>query len=262
MSQRCTALSATALAVLLFGCAKDEALVDVKGACADAHKAQVCTYAKMKGATLVEAGFVIPMASIENAPVHAEMTWPPKADAVIAFPDAVTKQGGVHQLTFYWESDGHPPGAFLTPHFDFHFTTVSAAEMAAMDCKDLTKPAALPAAYGLPDVPLPPDMAKMTGVPSLIGLCVPQMGMHAILTSEIDRKDAFDGTMVIGYYKGKVVFIEPMIAKSMLMKMRSFDLPIPDMPGFTSAHPTRFHAEWDATGKSYRFTLTGFTPVT
>lgn len=262
MSIRHGAPAALVLALSLAGCTKEEALVDVKGACADANKAQVCTYAKMKGATLVETGFVLPIASIENAPLHAEMTWPPKADAVVDFPEAATKQGGVHQLTFYWESDGHPPGAFLTPHFDFHFTTVSAAETAAMDCKDVSKPAALPAAYGLPDITLPPDMAKMTGVPTLIGLCVPQMGMHAILTSEIERKDAFDGTMVIGYYKGKVIFIEPMIAKSMLMKMQSFDLPIPDMPGFTTAHPTKFHAEWDATNKSYRFTMTGFTPVT
>src|SRR6185437_1254206 len=124
------------------------------------------------------------------------MSWPPKADAVIDFPDVATKQGGMHQLTFYWESDGHPPGAFLTPHFDFHFTTVPAAEVAAMDCKDVSKPTALPAAYSLRDEPLPPDMAKMTGVPSLIGLCVPLMGMHAVLTREIERKDTFDGTMV------------------------------------------------------------------
>jgi hypothetical protein len=262
MSQRIPALTAIALTFVLGACAKEEAVVDVKGSCADANKAQMCTFAKMKGATLVETGFVLPIASIENAPLHAEMTWPPKADAAVDFPDAATKQGGVHQLTFYWESDGHPPGAFLNPHFDFHFTTVPAAEFSAMDCKDVSKPAALPAAYGLPDVPLPPDMAKMTGVPTLVGLCVPQMGMHAILSSEIERKDSFDGTMVIGYYKGKVVFIEPMIAKSMLMKMQSFDLPIPDMPGFTTPHPTKFHAEWDAPNKSYRFTMSGFTPAT
>ncbi|HEX7545905.1 MAG TPA: hypothetical protein VF368_04215 [Gemmatimonadaceae bacterium] len=40
---------------------------------------------------------------------------------------------------------------------------IGGLERAAIDCKDLNKPAALPAAFALPDIPLPPDMAKMTG---------------------------------------------------------------------------------------------------
>jgi hypothetical protein len=99
-------------------------------------------------------------------------------------------------------------------------------------------------------------------VKSMIGLCVPGMGMHSLLASEFARKDAFEGSMVIGYYKGKAIFIEPMISKAMLMKKASFDLPIPDVPGLTGAHPTKFHAEWDAAGNSYRFAFTGFTSAT
>jgi hypothetical protein len=131
-----------------------------------------------------------------------------------------------------------------------------------MDCKDLSKPASLPAAYGLPDIPLPPEMAKMMGVPALIGLCVPQMGMHAMLTTEIERKDAFNGSMVIGYYQGKPTFIEPMVTKAMLMEKKSFDFPIPAIPGLPGAHPTKFHAEYDAAQQAYRFTLSAFTPAT
>ncbi len=129
-----------------------------------------------------------------------------------------------------------------------------------MDCKDLSKPAVLPAGYQLPDVPLPPEMAGMMGVPALIGLCVPQMGMHAILATEIERKDAFSGSMVIGYYQGKPIFIEPMLTKAMLLEKRSFDLPMPEVPGMTGPHPTRFRAEYDSTQQAYRFTLSGFTP--
>jgi hypothetical protein len=132
----------------------------------------------------------------------------------------------------------------------------------AMDCTDVSKPASLPAGYGLPDIPLPPEMAKMMGVPALIGICVPHMGMHALLTTEIERKDAFNGSMVIGYYKGKPIFIEPMISKAMLMEKKSFDLPIPDVPGLGGAHPTKFHAEYDATQHAYRFTFSGFTTAT
>jgi hypothetical protein len=255
-------ISVTAMALAVAACAKNDALVDVKGTCADAYKAQVCTWAQMKGQTLVEAGIVVPIASIENAPAVEPMAWPPVAVATLDLPDAARAQGGLAHFTMYWEAGAHPPGAFMTPHFDFHFYTVPSSELAAMDCKDLSKPAALPASFALPDIPLPPEMAKMTGVSSLVGLCVPGMGMHAILSSEVERKDAFSGTMVIGYYKGKPIFIEPMLAKSMLMKKESFDLPIPDIPGLTGAHPTKFHADYDAAQQVYRFRFSAFTPAT
>jgi hypothetical protein len=250
------------LAISVSACAKDDAIVDVKGSCADAFKAQMCTYAKTKGNMLVEAGAVIPIATIENSPKTAPMAWPPVADAVANMPDSSVKQSGMTHLTLYWEADGHPPGAFMTPHFDFHFYLVPPAEVAAMDCRELSKPAALPASFVLRDQELPPDMQKMTGVKSLVGLCVPGMGMHSILASEYDRKDAFEGSMVIGYYKGKAVFIEPMIAKATLMKKASFDIPMPDVPGLTGARPTKFHAEWDSAKNSYTFMFTGFTPAT
>ena len=262
MSHRALTVSAVLLAFAAGACAKDDALVDVKGTCADAFKAQVCTWAKMSGTTLVEAGAVVPLASIENAPAQMPMAWPPEALLSLDLPDAARQQGGLTQLTMFWEAEGHPPGAYLTPHFDFHFYTVPPSERSAMDCKDLSKPATLPAAYGLPDIPLPPEMARMMGVPALIGLCVPQMGMHALLTSEIERKDAFSGSMVIGYYKGKPIFIEPMLSKAMLMQKQSFDLAIPDVPGLAGAHATKFHAEYDAAQQAYRFTFSAFTPAT
>jgi hypothetical protein len=258
MPHRVLTVSAFLLAFAVGACSKGDALVDLQGGCADAFKAQVCTWAKMKGTTLVEAGAVVPLASLENAPADAPMVWPPVALVVLDMPDAVRQQGGLTQLTMYWEAGGHPPGPFMTPHFDFHFYTVPPSERATMDCKDESKPAALPAAYGLPDIPLPPEMAQMMGVPTLVGVCVPQMGMHAILATDIERKDAFSSSMVIGYYKGKPIFIEPMVAKAMLMKKASFDLPIPDVPGLAGPHPTKFHAEYDAAGQAYRFIFSAF----
>jgi hypothetical protein len=100
-------------------------------------------------------------------------------------------------------------------------------------------------------------MAKMVGVPALIGLCVPGMGMHSLLQTEMDSKDMFRGTMVVGYYRGKPVFIEPMLTKVMLMEKKSFDLAIPQIPGM-GAHPTKFQAVYDAAKNSYRFTFSDF----
>jgi hypothetical protein len=261
MSHLVRSISAALGALALGACTGEAPLVEVKGACADVFKAQVCTWAKTMGTNLVEAGAVVPLASIENAPADQPMVWPPAAAAEIDMPAPVPEQGGLTQLAMYWEAGGHPPGAFMTPHFDLHFYTVAPSERPAMDCKDLTKPATLPAAYGLPDIPLPPEMAQMMGVPALIGLCVPQMGMHALLTSEIERKDAFSGSMVIGYYKGKPIFLEPMLSRAMLLRKQSFDLAIPDVPGLAGAHPTKFHAEYDVTQQAHRFTFTAFAPA-
>lgn len=238
--------------------ARDTALTQVKGACADVFKGQVCTTSTMKGTTLVEVGAVIPLASIENAPADVPMVWPPVPTASIELPDVIRQQAGLRQFTVDWNAGGHPPAAFMTPHFDFHFYLIPRAEIAAIDCKSENKPAALPSGYTLPDIPLPPEMAGMMGVSRLVGLCVPQMGMHAILTTEVARTDAFGGTMVIGYYKGAPIFIEPMISKTMLMKKASFDLPVPSVPGLTGPRPTKFHAEYDAAQQAYRFTLSGF----
>lgn len=261
MSHRVQSISAVLLALAVGAFTGEAPTVEVKGACADVFKAQVCTWAKTKGKNLVEAGAVVPLASIVNAPADQPMVWPPAAAAEIDMPRPAVQHGGFTQLTVFWEPGGHPPGAFMTPHFDFHFYTVAASERAAIDCSDVSKPASLPAGYGLPDIPLPPEMAKMMGVPALIGLCVPHMGMHALLTTEIERKDAFNGSMVIGYYKGNPIFIEPMVSKAMLMEKKSFDLPIPEVPGLVGPHATKFHAEYDASHQAYRFIFSGFAPA-
>jgi len=249
------------LAMLLSACAKKEVpLVEVKGQCADLFKSQVCTWAKMQGATVVEAGATVPIASIDSSPSSEPMAWPPVAAAVASLPDSAQSGTGFHQLTVYWEPMGHPPGPYMTPHYDFHFNLFTAVEIAAIDCKDLSKPAALPAGYALPDVPLPPPMAKMLGVESLIGLCVPQMGMHSLPAAELANASQFKGDMVIGYWKGKPVFIEPMLTRAMLLEKKSFDLPIPTVPGLAGIYPRKFHAEWDAKTNAYQFVFSGFAP--
>ena len=237
----------------------DTATADLKGTCADVYKSPVCTFSKMQGSNVLEVGVVVPLASIENAPAKEAMVWPPKSLASVDLSDASRKQSGLSTFTMFWESEGHPPGPYLTPHLDFHFYTISAAEIAAIDCADLSKPTALPAAYALPDIPLPPDMAKMMGVKTLVGLCVPGMGMHAMPASELASKEVFRGTMVVGYYKGKPIFIEPMVTKAMLMEKKSFDLDVPNVPGMSGPHPTKFHADFDATKQEYRMIFSGFT---
>jgi hypothetical protein len=144
--------------VLLAGavgaCAATTPVAEIKGECAEAYQGQLCTWARMRGTTVVDVGATVPVASIENAPREAQMVWPPVPTARLRLPESVREQTGLTELTMFWEASGHPPQPFLTPHFDFHFYTIPGEERLAIDCADASKPPVLPAAYGLPDVDL------------------------------------------------------------------------------------------------------------
>jgi len=248
-----------ALAALLGACApKSVPIVEVKGECADVFQGQVCTWVRMQGTTVVEAGATVPVASIENAPKEEPMGWPPVAVARLKLPETANPQTGLTELTVYWEPTGHPPGPYLVPHFDFHFYTVSPEAQEAIDCADSTKPSALPAGYASPDLTLPPMMAQMAGTKTLIGLCVPHMGMHSLLAAQMNDTVPFRGAMVIGYYHGSTVFIEPMLTRALLLEKKPIELPIPTIPGMAGPYPRTWHGDYDAQQQAYRFVFTGF----
>ena len=259
MRRSMTTLSVSFLAAVLWGCAADTPVSEVKGECSDAFGARICSFAKMQGENVIEVGTIVPLASIEGVPAEIPMIMPMPPHAKVLIPEAAQAQAGLTEFTFYWEPGGHPPQTFLTPHFDFHFYLIPPAEREAIDCMDTSKPAELPAGYVLPDEKLPPELAKMLGTDVLVGVCVPQMGMHSLLASEYDAAEPFRGTMVIGYWKTKPIFIEPMISKAMLLEKKSFTLPVPSVPGLTGPHPTTFRADYDEQAQAYRFTWSGFT---
>jgi hypothetical protein len=246
------------LAATLCACAKEPPVVQVKGECSDVFHGQVCTWARVKGTTVVEVGADVSLASIDGAPKEDQMAWPPVPVARLALPKEAQVQSGLTELTMYWEAMGHPPAPYLTPHFDFHFYTVPPEQQAAIDCADASKPPALPAAYSMMDLPLPPPMAKMTGVDTLFGLCVPRMGMHSMLTTELESKDLFRGSMIIGYYHAKPIFVEPMLSRAMLLEKHSFDLPVPSIPGMTGSYPRTFHASYEELPQVYHFVFSTF----
>ena len=107
---------------------EETSISEIKGACADIHNSQVCTWAKMQGETVLEVGATVPIASIENAPADTAMVWPPVPVATLDIPEAARQKSGMGNLTVFWEPHGHPTPTFLTPHFDFHFNGISAAE--------------------------------------------------------------------------------------------------------------------------------------
>ncbi len=240
------------VSLALAGCSNNKVQV-VQGSCHDMNGAQVCVWGEMTGKTLTSFGATIPLAAISNAPDSIPMVWPPVADAILPLPAEVTSATGFTAATFYWEPDGHPPAPYLTPHFDFHFYHIPTAQIDAIDCADTTKPAQLPAGYELPDETIP-------GMGTLVGICVPKMGMHSLPTAEANGTTLFGHDILIGYNHQQPIFVEPMISKATLMKQQTFADDVPAVPnGAAGVHyPTHFEATWDSTAKAYKFTFTGF----
>ena len=242
-------LTVGALALGLAACAKPEI---VAGECRPVFGSDVCAWSESKGSELLSYGATVPIGAIENAPADAEMAWPPVPAASIPLPESVSAATGLKTLTIVWEPHGHPPGPYLTPHFDFHFYNLSIAEIEAIDCADVTKPSALPTGYALPDVEIP-------GLGMLVGLCVPKMGMHALLASALEGTEIFEKAMVVGYDKTNPIFVEPMLSRALLLKRSGFTLEMPVVPGAPEnvRYPTSFRADYDSTANAYRFVFSG-----
>jgi hypothetical protein len=181
------------------------------------------------------------------------MVWPPQQLAAIELPVEARTSLGIDHLGVNWEAHGHPPAPFMTPHFDFHFYNASQSEVRAIDCSDDTKPSKLPARHTLPDIDVP-------GLGVLVGLCVPEMGMHAMTEEELKATDPFEATIVMGYYGGDPIYFEPMISRERLLEKSDFGLPVPTIENLPAGvhYPSEFRAEYDAAQEHYRLVFTGF----
>jgi hypothetical protein len=229
------------------GCSREKL---VQGECRQVNGADVCAWHTMQGDRVLSFGATIPVKVAENAPADMPMVWPPKADATIPLSDMVKTATGFDNITIFWEPHGHPPGPYLTPHFDVHFNT---GDVSKIDCADSTKPAAVPVGYELPDVTIPQ-------IGTLVGICAPGMGMHALPSAELHATDLFQKTMIVGYYHKQPIFVEPMITKETLMGRKTFAIDIPAVPDAPAGmhYPTRFSAVYDSTAAAYRFRFSDF----
>ena len=225
----------------------------VQGECQSVYGGNVCTFGTMAGDRIVDFGATIPLASVENAPADGEMVFPPRSLGDVALPPEIAAATGFDHLGVNWEPHGHPPALFLTPHFDFHFYTIAPERVAQIDCADVRKPTAIPVTYTLPDEEIP-------GLGTLVGLCVPNMGMHAMLRAELDDTEPFNASMILGYYRQNFIFLEPMIAQAKLLEARSFTMEVPAVtnPGANVKWPARFEATYDESAGAYRFVFSGF----
>ena len=254
MKKKLTGLAIiAALAMLGLTYASAGAPLAISPSCGLVLDAEVCVSAIMDGTSVRELSVTVPLRLIEAAPAEVEMSWPPEELAAIALPDDVRAALGIDHLGINWEAHGHPPGPFLTPHFDFHFYNVGRDELATLDCTDESKPTSIPPGYMLPDINAP-------GLGMLLGLCVPRMGMHAMPENEVEAAEPFRATMVMGYYGGAPIFFEPMVSRARLLERSDFALTVPSVSTLPAGvlYPSEFVAVYEAAADQYRFVMTGF----
>lgn len=203
------------------------------------------------GLPILEVGFELPLAAVEAAPTSGD-----KHETVrLGFPEGVKTWTGIDHLDLDFNAGGHPPpGVYNVPHFDMHFYTITAAEQDAIDCADKTMPAADRVPQGF--MVIPPDAP----------MCEAKMGFHApdLSAPELQPSPApFTRTMVLGYYGGKMNFIEPMATRAFLLEKKDFTLAIgkPAKLGRKAWYPSTCTGKFDATKNAWSISLSGFAEI-
>ncbi|RYG43108.1 hypothetical protein EON79_17625 [bacterium] len=210
------------------------------------HIAQ--TYALLNASgTVLEAGVTVPYEAIETPPEGSGHTphsvGPAGSFLSLDWPAEVKSQTFFDHYEMHWNPNGHEPEAWMVPHFDIHGYGITEESVMGIGGVDTAAPVAdrLPAGYVYP------------GVEAV----VPQMGVHSVIPGPAAGPPK---TMVIGYWGGKMTFIEPMVTQAELMKKQSFDLEIlvPAELGRVTKYPTRFRAIWEGDANRYRFVYDNF----
>lgn len=227
------------------GPATEGDLQRVEGKSGKLFGATVKSFAKVKpDGTVAKVGVDVPLAGLTAGPLkHAFQD-----DLVLEVPAVAKEQTIINHLRANWLPTGHGPTPYGEPHFDFHFLRGTVAEIDAVECRaDATMPTAdkLPPGYGTPE------------------LCVSQMGYHSWPKEDLSS-GKFTSSLIMGYWKGNVIFLEPMIPISTFEKKASFEIPIakPESAGGkTTLYPTRMIATWDAASETYTFEFDTFETI-
>jgi len=170
-------------------------------------------------------------------------------DLVLDMPAIAKEQTILNHLRANWLENGHSPDPYGEPHFDFHFLRGTRTEVDGILCRaDKTMPAAdkLPSGYGQPE------------------LCVDAMGYHSWPKADTTGGGKFTGSLIMGYWKGNVIFLEPMIPVSTFTKKATFEIPIgkpASAGGATTLYPTRMVASWNAETEEYTFEFNQFETI-
>lgn len=151
-----------------------------------------------------------------------------------------------NHMTFDWNPNGHePPGVYDVPHFDVHFYMITPEERATVIPG--IDPVEVNPAY------LPSDFVNTENA-------VPEMGVHWIdaFSPEMNGQP-FDQTFILGYYRGKFTFYEPMITVDYFQSLEgTFTADIRQPSDFQRPgkyYPTQYRIEYNERAGQYTVAL-------
>jgi hypothetical protein len=182
--------------------------------------------------------------ALNNLPVH---TMAGMRDHMYSLSLPVqAKASGIDHLEINWNPMGHDPFPYLQPHFDFHFYYVGQQERNIVVAGADT--------VRVPEQYVPKDYISTITAEK-------NMGVHWIdTTSQELRGSNFTQTLIYGFYKGKMTFIEPMVTRAFLQSQPNFSASIKQPAAFQVEkyyYPTNYQIKYDAAKRKYQITLTG-----
>jgi len=152
------------------------------------------------------------------------------------------------QITFEWNPHGHePPGVYDVPHFDVHFYMISPEERASVTPG--------PDAVEVNPNHIPADYINTVNA-------VPNMGVHWVdaFAPEMNGQP-FDQTFILGYYRGKMTFYEPMMTLDYVQSLKGAFTAEIRQPNDVQRHgkyyPTQYRLEYNERDEQYTIALEG-----
>lgn len=156
-------------------------------------------------------------------------------------------------VTLDWNPHGHvPENIYTLPHFDVHFYFISNETRNSITCmnEDAANCLKAPPASAIPANYAPTPAGE------------PKMGWHWIDTLAPEfNGGTFTHTYIYGYYKGEIIFLEPMVTldylKSNQTNHTTVRLPsqFSDPEGY---YPQRYKISFDNKNKLHKIMLTDF----
>jgi hypothetical protein len=214
-------------------------------------------YVQLAGGAPVEVGVALSEAALSGLPDNSSPGGHAMPDGMKTFPFALTMPENnptpyLH-VGLDWNPGGHePPGIYNTPHFDFHFYTVTEAER--HEIMPTNPEFAAKAAH------YPPADRVPAGYVAPAPTAIPMMGVHWVdpTSPELNGKP-FDKTFIYGSWDGKLIFAEPMITKAFLESRPDFTAPVavPQQYGTPGYYTTSYSIRWDDAAREYRVALGG-----
>jgi len=233
LAARRGAWAALALTLLAAACSSDtapsSAAREIDGPDVAVGQGTAHTFVLEGGDGVSSVGVALAPSALDGLPTT-------DAEWALPLPSGVSVPPWDH-ATLDWNAQGHPPAVYQTPHFDFHFYAIDAATQASIQGG--------PDTVTVPAANVPQDYAS--GV-----MAVPDMGVHWVDTLAAEfRGEPFDHTLIYGFYRGSMVFVEPMVTRSFLAGRPDVTAPVKQPAAFARSgrYPTWYSVRTGTDGE-------------